>query len=229
MCFTERQIVEMNIYFFGDSISFGQGVSVSKTWVTSTARYLQEKYPEENIMVNNPSVNGNTTRMALERMPHDIQDKSVDILVVEFGMNDCNYWMTDKGVPRVSEMGFKANLHEIFQRGFCVARAKRIVMLTNHISGKTEKLPYTETTYQLSNERYNQLIREVVEEWDEKVLMIDIEKAYMEYFDTFAGNRRKEIERLLLPDLVHLSEQGHDFYYKIFIKQFEAIVKTVIV
>ena len=43
--------------------------------------------------------------------PYDVQSHEVDVLVVGFGMNDCNYWMTDKGVPRVSQNAFRANLH----------------------------------------------------------------------------------------------------------------------
>lgn len=100
----------MNIYFFGDSISFGQGVSIDLGWVTKLSAKLRIKFPQQDITAINSSINGNTTRMALERMPYDIQSHDVDILVIGFGMNDCNYWETDKGVPRVSPLAFEANL-----------------------------------------------------------------------------------------------------------------------
>lgn len=36
--------IAMNIYFFGDSISFGQGISVDLTWVNQIAQQLRREY-----------------------------------------------------------------------------------------------------------------------------------------------------------------------------------------
>ncbi|GFI22486.1 hypothetical protein IMSAGC011_01261 [Lachnospiraceae bacterium] len=36
--------IAMNIYFFGDSISFGQGISVDLTWVNQIAQQLRRAY-----------------------------------------------------------------------------------------------------------------------------------------------------------------------------------------
>lgn len=209
-----------NIYFFGDSIAFGQGVSICDTWVCKTAEYLRN-HVSENIVVNNHSINGNTTRMALERMPHDIQDKSIDILVVEFGMNDCNYWVTDCGVPRVSEEAFRANLTEIIERAL-VFHVKKILLLTNHISGRMDIMPNSSITYQQSNKKYNLIIREVAQRFGaEKVVLVDMEK----YFEEGLGkendnikNRENIRKSLLLPDLVHLSKKGHELYYRHFLR-----------
>jgi acyl-CoA thioesterase I len=67
-------------------------------------------------MVANPSINRNTTRMALERMAYDVQTQDPHVVLVQFAMNDCNYWETDRGLPRVSPAAFKAKLHEIILR-----------------------------------------------------------------------------------------------------------------
>ena len=57
------------IYLFGDSICFGQHVSLNNTWAHQLAIKLQElDLPDKNIIVQNPSINGNTTRQALERL-----------------------------------------------------------------------------------------------------------------------------------------------------------------
>lgn len=154
---------EVNIFCFGDSISFGQEVSVQNTWVCKLATALSREYPTVKFVVQNPSINGDTTRMALERMPHDVQSHHVDILIIEFGMNDCNYWDTDQGVPRVSPEAFKANMHEIISR----ARAfsiPHILMHTNHPSTKANVMINTNLRYYESNYQYNEIIRTIAKE-----------------------------------------------------------------
>ena len=126
------------LVFFGDSICNGQGVSIYRGWVTrlsAVAEALSGELGYEIIVVN-ASVNGSTTRQALERMPYEVQSHGVDILLVQFGLNDCNFWVTDRGLPRVSPEGFEANLVEIIQRGFHFG-AKAVFLHTNHPIGKT--------------------------------------------------------------------------------------------
>jgi len=93
---TERNLPNkprIRIFFFGDSICFGQGVSPHFTWVTRLSRALDERLSSRaDVLTQNPSVNGNTTRMALERMPYDVQSHAPDVLYIQFGLNDCNGW-----------------------------------------------------------------------------------------------------------------------------------------
>ncbi len=175
----------MYLYFFGDSISFGQGISVDLTWVNKIAQQLHQQYKEEKITVINASINGNTTRMALERMPYDIQSHEVDILLVGFGMNDCNYWVTDKGVPRVSLNAFKANMEEIIERAFHFG-VKQVVLRTNHPSPRTDYMINTNITYGESNRIYNEIIREVARN-DPRVMFVDIEKEFEKCRNTRGG------------------------------------------
>ena len=105
----------IKIFFFGDSICFGQYTSPHESWVTQISEKLNEVASERQfkILIQNPSVNGNTTRQALERMPYDVQSHEPEILIVQFGMNDCNYWETDRGMQRVNPQSFEANINEI--------------------------------------------------------------------------------------------------------------------
>ena len=83
----------IKVYFFGDSICVGQYISIHKGWVTRTSAELEElgkKYNHQ-IIVSNASANGRITRQALEQMPYEIQSRHPDILIVQFGLNDCNY------------------------------------------------------------------------------------------------------------------------------------------
>lgn len=199
----------VKLIFFGDSICFGQGVSISKGWITKIAIALEEDNGIE-ITAVNTSLNGRTTRQALEHMPHEVQSQNPDLLVVQYGMNDCNIWATDKGLARVSKQAFKANLNEIIARGNNFG-AKKILLNTNHPTLRNmELLPNSNITYQQSNENYNEIIRTVAVENPDLVILNDIEKAIKERFHT-----EDELARLLLPDLLHLSEVGHSIYFEL--------------
>lgn len=203
----------LRVTFFGDSICVGQGVSIYNGWVTRVAGRLERIAEDRNreIIVTNASVNGNTTRQALERMPYDVQSNGVDILIVQFGMNDCNYWQTDKGLPRVSPPGFAANLAEIIDRGR-VFGAKRIFLQNNHPTTRDrELLPGAPKTYEESNREYNAIVRRVGAEAPDDVEFIDIEES----FKDIAGDERERLESFLLADGLHLSREGHDVYFDV--------------
>lgn len=197
----------LNVYFFGDSISFGQGISVDLTWVNRIAQQLHRQYELAEITVTNTSINGNTTRMALERMPFDVQSHEVDILLVGFGMNDCNYWLTDKGVPRVSRSAFKANLQEIIDRAFAFG-SRQVILRTNHPSPRKDYMINNDITYGESNHIYNEIIREVAKE-NPEVVFVDIEQKFEKYVEV----KKVGLEKLTLPDGVHLSLMGHTLYF----------------
>ena len=121
------------IVFFGDSICFGQGISPHLIWVARLSREVERRYDSSPnaLIVHNSSINGNTTRQALERMPFDVQSHGVDAMVLQFGLNDANFWVTDRGLPRVSESAFCANLEEIIERAVKFG-ARHIQLHTNH-------------------------------------------------------------------------------------------------
>lgn len=213
----------LKLFFFGDSICFGQGVSIHKTWVSRISQKLDEMFPN-NVIAQNPSINGNTTRMALERMPFDVQSHSPDIVFVQFGLNDGNYWETDNGMPRVSLNSFKANLNEIIDR--CYASGAKGVMLgTNHPTTRTvNNFPYTNFTFENSNQKYNQAIREVSNSRSD-ILLLDAEEAFKKIL---SANNSMQLRDLLLTDQLHLSESGHEVYYSSRIEHFCSIVSNFI-
>ena len=59
-----------NFVFFGDSIFVGQYISIEKTFVNKTANFFSTT--NNSLIFHNRSVNGCTTRQALERMDFDI-------------------------------------------------------------------------------------------------------------------------------------------------------------
>lgn len=199
---------DIRLFFFGDSICFGQGVAPHKTWVSRLAHALDAEFaPAVDVTVQNASVNGNTTRMALERMAYDVQSHEPDILFVQFGMNDCNYWETDRGNPRVSPAAFKANLAEIIVRGRSFG-AQQIILGTNHPTTRTNQLlPHVDFCYEVSNRRYNALSREVAAEMG--VQLADIEPVFREQEEAGSISLSETVQA----DELHLSELGHSIYF----------------
>jgi lysophospholipase L1-like esterase len=200
-------------FLLGDSICFGQLVSPHRTWVIRLAELLPG-IVGGGMLVQNASINGNTTRQALERMTYDITSHSPDYLLVQFGMNDCNYWETDRGVPRVSKAAFSANLLEITERALACG-TKHIFLNTNHPSLKGAFGHMPELTHYASNREYNEVIRQTHERMmSEKmpVTLTDIEAAW---FAIINSSNTVNLEDLLLEDKIHLSPLGHNLYFDI--------------
>jgi len=120
-------------------------------------------------------------------------------VVVQFGMNDCNSWSSEKAFPRVFQETFAANLREILMR-LHRCNVETMFVCTNHPSTKKE--------YGVQNEMYNNTIRFVCR--DRGVSMIDVETSIKTscLYD-------KNLSEHVLSDGVHLSEYGHLLYLNV--------------
>lgn len=205
------------LYLFGDSICFGQLVNAHKTWAVNLSHDLNKLISlGDPFIVQNAGVNGNTTRQALLRMHYDVISHRPDFLMIQFGMNDCNYWADDIDLPRVSKKSFKANLEEIVDRGISVG-VRHFFLNTNHPSTKG-RIPHDKSfSYDKSNTDYNQVIRDAHQEMvksSKPVTLIDME----EVFDSLIiSSQSIVLKDLLLEDGIHLSENGHEVYIRFLI------------
>lgn len=195
----------MRVLFFGDSICVGEYVSPHLIWTTQIAARLEEAFPRSDVLVINSSLNGNTTRQALERMAFDVQRYAPDMLIVQFGINDCHFWDSDKGVPRVQKLTFEANLHEIIVRGRNFG-ARKVILHTNHPTSK--HIAFLNVNHGPGNAAYNEIIRRVAST-DGRVELLDLEKVFQVRVE--AG---EALDKLLMPDGIHLSLAGHQLYYE---------------
>lgn len=187
----------------GDSITEGQYIDPKVRWTSLIAERLAESFGEDRFVSLNRGISGETTRMGLERYPRDVQQAEPDLMTLQFGLNDCNCWDTDRGVPRVSEAAFAANLAEMIHRGR-VFGARRIIIATNHRTLRRRALPSGEV-FEDANARYSELVRDVADQAG--VVLGDIRQAFEPYSDS-------DLERLLLPypDHLHLSPEGNVVY-----------------
>lgn len=194
--------MSLKLYFFGDSICVGQYVSIHKTWVSMVSKKLEEDLGDK-VIVMNASVNGNTTRIALERMHYDVLSHNPDIVFIQFGMNDCNIWETDKGCQRVALESYIQNLKEMFYR----AKAndvKKVLFNTNHPSFLNKPFKYKKnTTYETSNSLYYKALKKIQMN-SQDVLFLDV-REHIE-------SKKYSPEAYLLEDGIHLNIKGHEIY-----------------
>lgn len=180
------------VIFFGDSICHGQHVSVDRIFVTRLAADHNARHRP--ILVENRSINGHTTRQGLERLSYDVTSHKPDLVYVQFGLNDCNVWQTDFGVPRVAPEAYQANLLEIVAK-IRAAGTRRVMLATNHpcLLG---------AAYEERLLVYNELAREAAR------------KAECTLFDIRAQAQPFDTATMLMPDGIHLSESGHEHYFR---------------
>jgi len=197
----------LTVVFMGDSITEGQYVHHSLRWAELVSVRLKRTFadrmdPEQHCYYCH-GVSGETTRQGLERFPKHVQQFRPDVMTLQFGLNDCNCWDTDAGLPRVSEAAYRANLVEMIDRARRFG-AKRIILSTNHPTLRVRQLACGQT---LEERRvvYNRIVREVSQTTG--VTLCDIETA-------FARFSREDLQDLLLPepDVLHLSPAGHRVY-----------------
>ena len=112
------QPISLTLVYMGDSITKGQYVDPSLRWTDLITEELHRDFLDTsvNLYCVNRGISNETTRQGLERYATDVQNHYPDVITLQFGFNDCNFWVTDRGAPRVSERGYHANLHEMIDR-----------------------------------------------------------------------------------------------------------------
>jgi lysophospholipase L1-like esterase len=194
----------MKLVHMGDSITFGQFVEPEHRWTSVVRKWLMERFCwGMEIHAVNCGVPGETTRLGLERFPVAVQQVEPQILTIQYGLNDCNCWETDRGLPRVSARAFEANLVEM------IARARQcgteeIILATNHPTLRQRPMVSGES-YEAANWRYSEIVRSVAKEC--AVTLCDVRMVFERYED---GG----LQQMLLPapDQLHLSVEGNRMY-----------------
>jgi lysophospholipase L1-like esterase len=194
---------KIRIIHFGDSLTECINIKESEKWSYLCKEALIQKYKHSiTLGVQNKGICGNNTRQALERMQEDVQFEEPDILTIQFGVNDSDYWLSNRGVPVVSELAFKANLIEMIERAR-IFGIDHIIFHTNHCFSK-DRIEINEKTHNENIQNYNQIIRRIANEFECE--LVDIHKALL--------NRSPDMYTLPHPDGVHLNEFGCKLYYR---------------
>lgn len=198
----EHKPLALTVVYMGDSITEGQYVKAELRWTDIVSDSLQRKFLPSpiNLMLLNQGVSGETTRQGLERFARSVQTHQPEIMTLQFGLNDCNCWVTDRGLPRVSLAAYRENLKEMIDRAR-VFGAREIILSTNHPTLRRKVLLSGESLED-GRCRYNDAVRRIAEE--KNVTLCDIDAGFGNLGDD-------ELEALLLPypDHLHLSPAGH--------------------
>ena len=213
--------VQISVVYMGDSITEGQYVPTRDRWANLLSERLTKEYLSTpvNLMLVNRGISGETTRQGLERFPADVQALRPDVMTLQFGLNDANCWITDGGLPRVSEDAYRANLIEMIARARAFGAAY-IILSTNHRTLR-HKVLLSSRSLEQQRHRYNDIVREVA--FKTEVTFCDIDRAFDQIDDD-------ELPEMLLPypDQLHLSPRGHQFYLdNIYTSVADAIVAVV--
>jgi acyl-CoA thioesterase-1 len=203
----------------GDSITYGQYIEPTHRWTSTIDERLRTRFQDVSFETYNRGVSGGTTLMGLARFPTDVQELEPQIMTLQFGLNDCNCWDSDRGLPRVSEEAFRANLIEMIGRARRFG-AREIVLSTNHRTLRLDVLPSGEV-YEDANARYSDIIREVAA--DAGVTLCDMRSVFEPFDETTLAS-------LLLPapDVLHLSEEGNRVYFEAILPYIERAFAAIL-
>lgn len=146
------------ILVWGDSLSAAYGIPVDKGWVN----LLQQKL-QNNAVINNSSISGETTAGGLTRLPAALQTYQPDYVLLELGAND--------GLRGIKIDTMQANLEQMIQ---LAQQAKAKVVLLgiklppNYGSAYTQKF---EAVYTSLAKQYNLplvpfLLDGIAQNWD---------------------------------------------------------------
>lgn len=209
---------EATIVFFGDSITFGQYIDPEVRWTALLESHLRATGHRKNTYCVNRGVSGETTREALVRFPADVQRRQPDLITIQFGLNDCNCWDTDRGLPRVSARSFEANLEEMVTRARWFG-CEEIILCTNHRTVRDAVQPNGQP-FEENNRCYNEIVRGVAATTG--AALCDMERAFARYED-------ESLAALLLPypDQLHLSESGNRVYFESILPSVDSALKRL--
>jgi len=217
------RIEPITVVYMGDSITEGQYVHHALRWTELVICRVRAKLADhidvDALHFFNRGISSETTRQGLERYPRDVQVLKPRVMTLQFGLNDCNCWDTDLGLPRVSKAAYRANLIEMIVR----ARAcgtKHIVLSNNHPTLRFRNLASGQN---LEERRiaYNEIVRQVANETG--VTFCDIASV-------FADLDKASLADMLLaePDVLHLSPLGHERYAQaIFEPVYQGILQSI--
>ena len=168
---------------------------------------------EAPVRVINAGMGGNTTNDARQRFQRDVLDRSPELVIIQFGINDAavDVWRSPPATKaRVDLESFEKNL-----RYFCqtlIASDCKVILMTPNKMGWTEKLktlygkspydPNDDDGFNILLKHYAKVVRKIAKE--EKVQLVDV---YGE-FGSFGKREGRSVQDLLL-DGMHPNSRGH--------------------
>lgn len=201
----------MNIICFGDSITHASAFAESNRWPTILQSKLNSWRPDF-YKVFNRGFNGDTTIAGFERFQEEIIPLLPGILIIEFGINDCNHreWTT---MPRVGLEEYKSKLLEFHK--ICREHKSQVVFIVNHPLFNSPIPQGNGKDFYENLKPYNQAIREIAK----KVASPIID------FPAIIKDQKINPNNFLDEDGIHLTTNGNHIYAQIVFDRLKKILE----
>jgi len=207
----------INVFAFGDSITYGARDAVNGGWASQLRIYLDQRSdPNEGpkYYTYNLGISGETTDGLLKRFPREAEARidpgEENVILFAYGANDAA-WLPKESRFNVALERFRSNLME------AVAQARKLsarILLLN-ITPVIDRLTANREYRSRLNEyvvKYNQVLGELAEK--EGLILIDINSAFM----------KARVEGMLSEDGLHPNEKGHQLILKAVKSALEKII-----
>lgn len=207
---------KIKIIGFGDSLTYGYGVSETVAYPYRLSLDLPKRYPNQSFDIINSGINGHTTREALLRFSESVLHRKPQIVLIWFGSNDS---ALNEGQYR-TPYEYEKNLRQILTQLLALstkhpfANGKTIpILLTPPSMVEEDFFPFT-TNDRLK--RYANIVKQLAAEYG--IDCIDLFAAYQAIKDpsTYLS--------CFQSDGIHLSNHGYDIAYDLIL---QTIQKTI--
>ncbi len=202
---------------FGDSLTYGYGVSESVAYPHRLALDLTNQYPHLSFEVINSGINGHTTREALSRLSSSVLCRKPQIVLIWFGSNDSALNEGQYRTPYEYEKNLRQILTEIFALSteHSFANGKTVaILLTPPPMVEDDFFPFT-TNDRL--EKYRDIVKALSQEY--QLYCIDLFAIYQSITDPTA------YASCFQSDGLHLSNHGYDIAYAHILKTIQQVMK----
>jgi len=183
------------IVFLGDSVTFGYGVDSETESFFARIDKIMKSGIYGNVRVINAGVNGDGVNNALQRLSTDVIDHKPDIVVIAFGLNDCqNKSMTTEK--------FGNNINLMID---VIPKNAEVILATSNTFMETGQPLWRNLNISFSP--YMKEIRKIARE--RKLSLIDVNAAWQNHLRM----NPRTIESMYV-DPTHPSAKGHSVIYK---------------
>lgn len=198
----------MQILIFGDSITYGAW-DKEGGWVARLRRFVEEKYPRENI-VYNLGVSGDNSKTLLERFEKEIKIRIYEsekdpIIIFQIGINDSAFLASKRGAEWISPVEFERNIKKLVFEARKVTENNKIFFVGHAFVDEKKTHPVSfdkNVTYTNENVRkYMEIVKDLCDK--EKIGFIDLLPDF-----------KKQNLGQLLADGTHPTTAGHEIMFR---------------
>lgn len=213
---------ELNVAYFGGSITAGYGASSDTTcWRGLTNAYLKERFPDAKINAFNAAIGGTGTAYGIHRVVRDLRLESEterpDLVFIEFGVNDRLDGL-DKATAKANMEYIIRTIYEYNPNADIVVVLTTAMDLYNWYSN--DHWPQAKAHDEIASEYGLPFVKVGPMLWDYMNQEIKNQE--------IASDKQNDFRKIYLPDGVHPSDAGYAKYAEYMREFLDGILDTKI-